>query len=87
MENMIRINGIIVPMDWDPGGKVVAVAIATYDEGFYPVALAAKGPELIAHLRRAIQADGLIEARDGRNTIRVDHYTLLGAPPANLHWP
>jgi hypothetical protein len=81
MENMIRINGIVIPIDWDPGGEVVAVAIATYDEGFYPVALNAKGPELIAHLRKTIQADGQIETRNGRQTIRVDRYTLLGGPP------
>jgi hypothetical protein len=81
---MIRINGIIIPIDWDPGGGVVAVAIATYDEGFYPVALHAKGPELIAHLRKTIQADGQIEIRDGRQTIRIDRYTLLGSLQAAM---
>jgi hypothetical protein len=82
MENMIRIKGIVIPIDWDPVGEVVAVAIATYDEGFYPVALSAKGPELIAHLRKRIQADGQIDTRDGRQTIRVDRYTLLGSLPS-----
>jgi hypothetical protein len=81
---MIRINGIVIPIDWDPGGRVVAVAIATYDEGFYPVALHAKGPELIAHLRKTIQADGQIEIRDGRQTIRIDRYTLLGSLQAAM---
>jgi hypothetical protein len=84
MEKMIRIKGIVIPIDWDPGGRVVAVAIATYDEGFYPVALHAKGPELIAHLRQTIQADGRIETRDGHQTIRIDRYTLLGPIQAAL---
>lgn len=63
---------------------MVAVAIATYDEGFYPVALQAKGPELIAHLRKAIEADGQIEIRDGRQTIRIDRYRLLGSHQAAM---
>lgn len=82
MEKMIQINGIVIPIDWDPGGRVVAVAIATYDEGFYPVALHAKGPELIAHLRKTIQAEGQIETREGHLTIRIDRYRLLGPPPS-----
>lgn len=78
--NTERISGLVIPVEWDAGGKVVAVAIAAFDENTYLVRPGGKGKELLAHLRCQVIAWGEVESLPQNKAIRVQGYQMPKSP-------
>lgn len=68
---MVRIKGIVVPVDWDKDGKVVSLAIATGDEQEYLIENHRQIADLWTLLRQQVVATGSVRCRDKCKIIRV----------------
>ena len=75
-EKMSKIKGIIIPVDWDEKGNVVAVALSTHDEKEYMINRTGKGDELRALIREEVEVLGQVGQKGGRRMITVQEYSL-----------
>jgi hypothetical protein len=77
-ERQILIKGLVIPVDWDPAGKVRTVGILTDDEGEYEVASGGVNDQLKVHLRCEILAEAVL--LNGSGTIKkvlVNAFAIL----------
>ena len=72
---MITIRGIVIPIDWDEKGNVVAIAVSTYDEEEYLICGQDKGAELRAHIREKVEINGVLRKEKGKKAIIVIDYS------------
>jgi hypothetical protein len=68
---MIRIEGIIIPADWDSEGNIIALAIATGDEQEYFIEDNQQVVNMRSLLRQQVVAVGSIRCSKERKTINV----------------
>ena len=71
---LFKIQGLIIPVDWDEGGHVLAVAVSTFNEEEYLVEKGGKGDELLGLLRKEVAVSGVVGIREGGKTIKVKRY-------------
>jgi len=74
---MIRGRGIIVPIDWDEHGNVVAVGISTHGEGEYFIENQEKGEELKAFVGQEVEVIGEVRRKDDKRFIKVTEYKVM----------
>ncbi len=77
MESLF-VAGLVLPCEWDEAGRVMAVAIAGFDETLYPVADTDAGRHLLGHLRQAVSARGRLVTVAGQTRLAVERFTLVG---------
>lgn len=75
-----KIQGLIVPVDWDEEGNPLSVAVSTFDEEEYIVEKDKKGDKLFGLLREQVEVRGEVWIRDGVKTIKVKKYVLINKP-------
>ena len=68
---MNRIEGIIIPADWDSDGNIISLAIATGDEQEYLIEDNQQVVDLWSLLRQQVVAVGSIKCDRVRKTISV----------------
>lgn len=73
---MIRIRGIVIPVEWDEKGNILSVAISSRDEDEYFVSNRDKGQELRALSREEVEVFGVLTEEDDRKWITVKRYNL-----------
>ena len=74
---LTTIRGIVIPVDWDEDGNVLATAISSQDEHEYFVELDKKGKKMLGLIRRGIEVSGVVrKIIKGRKTIAVKSYRL-----------
>jgi len=73
-ERLITIRGIVIPVDWDEKGKVVATAISTYNEDEYLIDNNHKGKELLHYIQEEVQVTGIMREVDDKKAITVKMY-------------
>ena len=74
-----KIEGIIIPSNWDEEGNIRGVSLHTTDEKEYRVEYGGVGRELLAHIHDKGEATGKIRERlDGCLYINVRSYLTLG---------
>jgi hypothetical protein len=77
-----KIEGIIIPSNWDEDGNIKGVSLHTSDEKEYRVEHGGVGRELLAHIHQKVEASGKIRERlDGRLYINVHSFQSLGQLP------
>ena len=72
--NPVTIKGIIIPVDWDDKGNVVAIALSTNDEEEYLIEGKGKGGELRRFLREEMEINGFVSHEKDIKMIRVTTY-------------
>jgi len=70
----VTIKGIVIPVDWDEMGNVVAIALSTNDEKEYLIEDKGKGGELKRFLREEIEINGILCYEKEIKMIRVTTY-------------
>ena len=76
-DKLTTVRGIVIPVDWDKDGNVLAAAISSPDEQVYFIELDKKGKKMLELIRREIEASGVVrKIVKGRNTITVRSYRL-----------
>ena len=82
--NPITIHGLIIPIEWDERGNVIAVSVSTFDEDEYVIERDEMGKRLISFLREEIEISGLYRLKGGRKMIRVKEYSIKGLVQSSL---
>jgi len=72
----ITIRGIVIPVDWDEKGKVVAVGISARDEQEYLVDKDHKGQELLHCIQEEVEVRGIPRESKDKKAIAVQAYIL-----------
>jgi len=84
-KRMPKIEGLIIPSNWDEKGNIKAVSLHTSDEKEYRVEYGGVGQELLAHIHHKVEAIGKISERlDGHQYISVHSYSTLCEPPEEI---
>ena len=73
---LMRGRGVIIPVEWDENGNVVAIAISTHGEDEYVIEDEGKGEELKALIRQEVEVFGEVRRRDGKRFIKVTKYKV-----------
>ncbi len=74
------LHGIIVAEGWDDQGRVLKLAIATYDEGRILITPNAQGMKLLSWLRKPVKLEGILTRRGALREIDV-HGVVADHPP------
>ena len=74
-----KIRGVVIPTSWDDQGNVTGVAISSHDENEYQVDPKGKGPELLLHIRKEVEATGVVRDEEGKKVVRIRKYTVNDA--------
>ncbi|MBC8178570.1 MAG: hypothetical protein ISR61_00270 [Desulfobacteraceae bacterium] len=69
--NSITIKGIVVPVDWDGKGRVIGVAISTFNEDEYLVDRNEKGADLMRFIRMEVEISGILRREENRHMVTV----------------
>lgn len=76
-DKLTTVRGIVIPVDWDEDGNVLAAAISSPDEQVYFIELDKKGKKMLELIRWEIEVSGVVrKIVKGRNTITVRSYRL-----------
>jgi hypothetical protein len=73
---MMRGRGIIVPIDWDEQGNVVAVAFSAHGEDEYVIENQGKGEELKALITQEVEIIGEVRKKNGKRIVKVTEYKV-----------
>ena len=73
---LMRGRGVIIPVEWDKNGNVVAIGISTHGEDEYVIEDEGKEEELKALIRQEVEIIGEVKRRDGKRIIKVKEYKL-----------
>jgi hypothetical protein len=72
----IKLKGLIVPAQWDKGGRITGIAISCFDEEEYQVLMDEIGGGLMNFLHRSVQIVGEYTTRKKTKTIKVKEFSL-----------
>lgn len=76
---LMRGRGVIIPVEWDENGNVMAIGISTHGEDEYTIEDEGKEEELKGLIRQEVEVIGEIKKRDGKRIIKVKEYKLKKA--------
>ena len=71
-----KIRGVVIPTAWDDQGNVTGIAISSHDENEYQVDPKGKGPELLSHIRKEVEAAGVVREEEGKKIVRIKKYKV-----------
>ncbi len=72
----ITIRGIVIPVDWDEKGKVIAAAVSTYTEDEYLINNDYRGRELLHLIQEEVEVKGIVTQNKDKKMIGVQKYVL-----------
>lgn len=70
---VITVRGILLPVDWDEDGHVIALALSGTDEKEYQIEVKDKKAELLGLLQKEVEVTGLLRERDGNSVIVLNN--------------
>lgn len=74
---IITIRGIVIPVDWDEKGTVIAAALSTHNEEEYSIDRDYKGEELLRYIQKEVQVSGVARKSNNRKTISIRAFELI----------
>ena len=75
-----KLQGIVLPNQWDANGNVERIALNTHDEKEYIIEYSGQGKELLNHLQEMIEIEGKVLRRlSGRLYVKVSNYNILAS--------
>ncbi len=70
------ISGIIIPAEWDDQGRILGLAIATYDESRIIIVPNAQAKELMSCLRKAVRVNGILRQKETLQEIEIHTFAI-----------
>jgi hypothetical protein len=74
---MVKIQGLILPTEWDEKGDVVDIALSAFNEDEYLIDIDEIGRQLLSSLRVKVEAKGFVREEKGKKKIKIQNYTIL----------
>jgi len=77
-KDLTTIRGLIIPVDWDDRGNIIAAAVSTHFEEEYFIDQNPWGEELLAFVRQRVKASGIVrDDKQGKKIITVKKYEII----------
>jgi hypothetical protein len=77
VDKLTTVRGIVIPVDWDEEGNILAAAVSGSDEQVYVIEQDEKGKEVLEFIRHEVEVDGVVrKAIKGRKTVTVKSHRL-----------
>lgn len=70
-DNLVRVKGIVIPMDWDENGQILSLAIATFKEEEFLINNDHRGRKLYHFMQKPVEVTGEIKEVDGIKILRA----------------
>jgi len=70
-DSIVRIKGVVIPVDWDDEGKAIAVAISAWDETDYRINMDAKGESLLQCIHKEVEVEGNVQENGKGKTVSL----------------
>jgi hypothetical protein len=86
-KNLVTLKGIIIPVDWDAKGKVLAIAISTHGEEEYLVCNDNNGKRLYNLMQNLVKVCGKIKEIAGIKIIKIHKFEECYGTPDNSENP
>jgi len=74
----ITARGIVIPVDWDKKGTVIAAALLTHREEEYLIEHNDEGRKIMAFIQHEVEASGVVRKGHNKKTITISTFELLG---------
>lgn len=74
---VITIRGIVLPVDWDEKGKVIAAALSTHKEEEYLIDHDYKGRKLMDCIQHEVEVSGVVRRTNNKKIITVTTYEVI----------
>lgn len=74
---IITIRGIVIPVDWDERGKVIAAALSTQKEEEYLIDHDYKGRKLMDYIQHEVEVSGVVRKNNNKKTITITTYEVI----------
>jgi len=71
---IITRRGIVIPVDWDENGKVIAAALSTHKEEEYLIDHDYKGRKLMDHIHHEVEVGGVARKNKNKKSITITTY-------------
>jgi hypothetical protein len=75
---IITIRGIVIPVDWDEKGTVIAAALSTHKEEEYLIEHTDEGRKMMAFIQHEVEARGVVRKDHHKKTITIGTFELIG---------
>lgn len=74
---IVTIRGIVIPVDWDKKGTVIAAALSAHKEEEYLIDHDYKGRELMDYIRHEVEVSGVVRKNNNKKTITITTYEVI----------
>jgi hypothetical protein len=74
---IITIKGIVIPVDWDEKGTVIAAALSTHKEEEYLIEHNDEGRKLMAFIQHEVKVSGVVRKNPDKKTITISTYEVI----------
>jgi len=74
---VITIRGIVLPVDWDEKGRVIAAALSTHKEEEYLIDHDSKGRKLMDYIQHEVEVSGVVRRNNNTKTITITTYEVI----------
>ncbi|MBU1340470.1 MAG: hypothetical protein KKE44_13215 [Proteobacteria bacterium] len=70
------INGLIIPSEWNENGKILSIAVLTFDEDKFFIANNAMAQTLMNFLRKPVTLSGNVTMNGNLKTINITQFQI-----------
>jgi hypothetical protein len=74
---IITRRGIVIPVDWDEKGTVIAAALSTHNEEEYSIENDYKGEELLGYIQKEVEVSGVVRDNNNTKTITISAFEVI----------
>lgn len=71
---MVRLEGVVIPAEWDATGNVIGAALSAWDEIDYRVENDDMGLQLLKHLHEEVEISGEIKGEQNAKRVKVNDF-------------
>jgi len=75
---IITVRGIVIPVDWDKKGTVIAAALSTHKEEEYLIEHNDEGRKMMAFIQHEVETSGVVRKGHDKKTITISTFELIG---------
>jgi hypothetical protein len=75
--SLVTLRGVVIPVDWDSEGKVIATAISTHHEDEYLIVDEENTIEMNNLINEEVELTGIYRKKGGKKIIKVKTCTRI----------
>ncbi|MFW6147457.1 MAG: hypothetical protein ACOC6B_03590 [Thermodesulfobacteriota bacterium] len=73
----ITVKGIVIPVEWDAKGRVIAAALSAHNEEEYAIEKDYKGDQLLRYVQKEVKVSGVVRKNDDAKAITISTFEVV----------